>query len=90
VRNPEEQESSGIIDGALSIPLPELESRINELKGKKNIILNCMTGVRATAAYSVLVKHDIPCYVLKEGTQNVYFRLQRVQEQRSQPDEFQG
>lgn len=49
-----------------------------------------MTGVRATAAYSVLVKHDIPCYVLKEGTQNVYFRLQRVQEQRSQPDEFQG
>ncbi len=68
VRHAHEQQSMGIIEGAITIPLPQLEGRVNELKGKKNIVVNCMTGVRASVAFSVLAKHDIQSRVLKQGT----------------------
>lgn len=68
VRSPHEAVATGIIEGAHLIPLPELELRIKDLHGKKNIVINCGTGVRAKAAYSVLAKHNIPGKVICEGT----------------------
>ena len=41
------------------IPLPELESRVNEVKGKSNIIVNCLTGLRSKVALSILAKHGV-------------------------------
>lgn len=41
------------------ISLPEMESRIEELKGKKNIVVNCLTGMRSKVAFSILAKHNI-------------------------------
>lgn len=59
VRNVGEWRSSGVIQGAMLIPLPELEARINELKGKKNIVINCLSGMRSKVAFSVLAKYGI-------------------------------
>jgi rhodanese-related sulfurtransferase len=41
------------------IPLPELESRVNEVKGKSNVIVNCFTGLRSKVAFSILAKHGV-------------------------------
>lgn len=67
VRGIHEAASTGVIEGAQVIPLPELESRVKDLHGKKNIVINCGTGVRAKAAYSVLAKHSIPGKVICQG-----------------------
>ena len=48
------------------IPLPTLESRIGELKDKKNIVVNCQTGMRARVAFSVLARHGIESKVIAE------------------------
>jgi rhodanese-related sulfurtransferase len=71
VRGFHEAASTGVIEGAQVIPLPELESRIKDLHGKKNIVINCGTGFRAKAAYSVLAKHNIPCKAICQGIFNL-------------------
>ena len=53
VRSPEES-AEGKIEGALNIPVDELQSRLNELPKGKEIIVHCGTGVRAEMAYSIL------------------------------------
>jgi rhodanese-related sulfurtransferase len=59
VRNGPEVSASGIIEGAVNIPLGELEARVAELKGKKNIVINCLSGIRSKIAFSVLAKNGI-------------------------------
>ena len=59
VRSKPEWSSVGVIDGANLISLPELEKRAQELKGKKNLVINCMSGIRARVAFSILAKHGI-------------------------------
>jgi rhodanese-related sulfurtransferase len=70
VRNVAEYRSTGVINGAILIPLRELESRIKELKGKKNITINCLSGLRSKIAFSVLAKYGIESRVLAEGIYN--------------------
>ena len=50
------------------IPLPELESRVAELKDKKNLVINCLTGGRAKVAFSVLARNSIASNIIVEGT----------------------
>lgn len=64
VRNPGEWRSTGVIKNATLIPLPELEARIGELKGKKDILINCLSGMRSKVAFSVLAKHGITSKVI--------------------------
>lgn len=59
VRSKPEWTSTGVLDGSLLISLPELESKIDQLKGKKNIVVNCLTGMRAKVAWSILARHNI-------------------------------
>ena len=59
VRNKPEWANTGVLEGALLISLPEIESRIDEIKGKKNIVLNCLTGMRSKVAWSLLARHNI-------------------------------
>lgn len=56
----------GVIDGAVTIPLGELEKRVEEVRGKKNIVVNCMGGIRARVAFSILARHGIEAKVLHE------------------------
>jgi hydroxyacylglutathione hydrolase len=59
VRNGPEITASGIIEGAINIPLGELEARVGELKERKNIVVNCLSGIRSKIAFSVLTKYGI-------------------------------
>lgn len=53
VRTPMEFEE-GTAKGAVNIPLEDLEDRLVDFKGKKNIVLFCKSGGRSAYAESVL------------------------------------
>ena len=56
VRTPEEF-NEGHIEGAVLIPVDELESRLNELPKDKPIITYCKSGGRSRNAASILVEN---------------------------------
>jgi rhodanese-related sulfurtransferase len=56
VRNPEELEQTGVIDGYVNIPLPQLEKRLSEVPKNRTIITMCMRGNRAGQAAAILEK----------------------------------
>lgn len=58
-------------ENSLVIPLEELEERVDELKAKDNIVINCKDQNQAKVAYSILAKKGVYCYVLSES--NFYF-----------------
>lgn len=53
VRDPVEI-TSGVIKNSINIPLSELKERLGELPKEKEIIIHCVTGVRAEMAYNIL------------------------------------
>lgn len=62
VRQPLEY-ANGHIPGAQLIPLPEIEKRLEELDGDKNLILYCRTGGRSAVA-AALIKDAAPARAL--------------------------
>ena len=58
--------NSGYIEGAILIPVSELEGRIDELDRNKTIIVYCRSGGRSVTACNILVNH---------GFENVYNML---------------
>ena len=58
VRTPEEF-AKGTAEGAINIPLEEIGTRWQELKGKENVVLFCRRGIRAGKAQDILKKHNI-------------------------------
>ena len=62
VRTPEEF-ASGSVKGAINIPLNEVESRINEFKGKPAVVVFCRSGNRSGKAME---------YFKSEGMTDVY------------------
>ena len=58
VRTPEEF-ANGTVEGAINIPLEQLEKQLNQLKGKENIVLFCRRGIRAGKAQDILKKNGI-------------------------------
>lgn len=55
------------IPGALNIPLPELEDRLDELHtaGAGGVLIYCLTGSRTLQAEPILYAHDIEPYHLE-------------------------
>ena len=58
VRTPKEY-ATGTAEGAINIPLEEMGTRWQELKGKENIVLFCRRGIRAGKAQDILKIHNI-------------------------------
>jgi rhodanese-related sulfurtransferase len=56
VRNPDEYEE-GHIEGAVLIPVSELEDRLDEIPGNKPVITYCKAGSRSARAASILVEN---------------------------------
>ncbi|MFZ6005640.1 MAG: MBL fold metallo-hydrolase [Actinomycetota bacterium] len=54
VRNPGETKVSGVIDGAVNIPLPQLLDRLDELDPSKPTVVYCAGGYRSSVAASTL------------------------------------
>ena len=46
--------SSGVIKGAINMPINELEKKMDSLPGNKTIVFFCGTGGRAGEAYDML------------------------------------
>ena len=68
VRKLAEWKETGIIKGATTIPLGELEKRWEEVKGKENIYIHCRSGWRARLAWSILKNHGVDSKVIFDST----------------------
>jgi rhodanese-related sulfurtransferase len=66
VRNPPEW-AGGIIEGALTIPLPELRQRIDELPTDKRLVVYCHAGQRAYYACRLLTQRGFEAVNLSGG-----------------------
>jgi phage shock protein E len=58
VRQPDEFKAGSVI-GALNIPLGNIQSRLNDFKGKEHIVVFCRSGARAGQAARILAKNGI-------------------------------
>jgi rhodanese-related sulfurtransferase len=69
VRNSNETEERLIFKSALTIPLPELRERINEVPTDKPIVVHCAAGYRSAAATSIINKQviNVPVYDLGDA-----------------------
>ena len=66
IRKPPEIETNGMINNATPIQLKDIEDQVEQLRGKNNIVTQCMGGVRARAAWSILAKHDVNAAAMDE------------------------
>lgn len=57
VRNHNETAEQMIFKSAVTIPLPELRERMNEIPTDKPIVVHCAAGYRSAAAVSILKMH---------------------------------
>ena len=78
VRNPPEIESGGAIENSIAIPLPQLQERLEEVKGKEGLVVNCRTGLRARVACSILLREGIAATVLAESKFYLTHRLRKI------------
>ncbi|ASU35540.1 MBL fold metallo-hydrolase [Mucilaginibacter xinganensis] len=72
VRNDTETAEGLIFKNAITIPLPQLRERINEIPTDKPIVVHCAAGYRSAAGVSI-IKGDIdtvPVYDLGEAVTN--------------------
>jgi hydroxyacylglutathione hydrolase len=60
VRETAERASASFIPGSISIPLPELENRLNELDREKTVLVHCQGGYRSAIAASMLDSAGFP------------------------------
>ena len=67
VRDDEELEMHGPLDGAVHIPLNELRRRLSELDKEKTYVIYCAMGQRGYIGYRMLVQHGFSCRNLSGG-----------------------
>jgi hydroxyacylglutathione hydrolase len=69
VRNNNETSEGLIFKSAITIPLPELRERINEIPTDKPIVVHCAAGYRSAAAVSIIGGQvtNVPVYDLGEA-----------------------
>lgn len=58
VRTPEEF-AEGTVPGAINIPLIEISKRLDEFKGKKQVVVFCRSGNRSSQAQAILNANGI-------------------------------
>jgi len=73
VRNKNETAEGLIFKSALTIPLPELRERINEIPTDKPIVVHCAAGYRSAAAVSIIGGQvtSVPVYDLGEAVMGI-------------------
>lgn len=67
LRNEDELEIAGEIEGALNIPLPELRFRLDELDKKKTYVPFCAIGLRGYIGHRLLVQNGFKSKNLSGG-----------------------
>jgi hydroxyacylglutathione hydrolase len=73
VRNSNETAEGLIFKSAITIPLPELRERINEIPTGKPIVVHCAAGYRSAAAVSIIGGQvtNVPVYDLGEAVMGI-------------------
>jgi rhodanese-related sulfurtransferase len=54
-----EEYMNGSVEGAVNIPLHEIQKRLNEFKDQKSILVFCQSGTRSALAKRVLEENGI-------------------------------
>lgn len=67
VRNPDELQTHGTIDGAINIPLDELRGKLASLPKDKEILVSCQVGLRGHVAYRLLANEGFKVKNLTGG-----------------------
>ncbi|MBW2003685.1 MAG: FAD-dependent oxidoreductase [Deltaproteobacteria bacterium] len=67
LRNKDELDTAGVIEGSLHIPLNELRQKLPELDKKKNYIPFCAVGLRAYLGHRILVQNGFQSKSLSGG-----------------------
>lgn len=67
LRNKDELEESGKINGALHIPLNDLRSRLDELDKTRRYVVFCAVGLRGYIGYRILKQHGFTAINLSGG-----------------------
>lgn len=67
LRNTDELDTSGVIKGALHIPLNELRKRLPELDKEKNYVPFCAVGLRSYIGHRILVQNGFRSRGLSGG-----------------------
>jgi NADPH-dependent 2,4-dienoyl-CoA reductase/sulfur reductase-like enzyme/rhodanese-related sulfurtransferase len=67
LRNKDELDIAGVIEGAVHIPLNELRQKLPELNKKKNYIPFCAIGLRAYIGHRILVQNGFQSKNLSGG-----------------------
>ena len=69
VRNHNETNEGLLFSNAITIPLPELRERVNEIPTGKSIVVHCAAGYRSAAAASIIASAvtNTPVYDLGEA-----------------------
>lgn len=69
VRNDSEVKEGKIFPSAITIPLPELRERINEIPTDKPIVVHCAAGYRSAAGASIIEQQikNVPILDMSEG-----------------------
>jgi len=62
------------VKGTVNIPLDKIPDQLSQFKGRKNIIVFCLSGGRSSMAKSILEKNGITC-VINGGTMKQVNRL---------------
>ncbi len=76
VRTPAEF-ASGSVKGAVNIPLDQVESRVNEFKGKSSVIVFCRSGNRSGQAQSILEANGVTNVINGINVEHVNDELQK-------------
>jgi len=72
-RNWNETDDGLVFDHALTIPLPELRERLNEIPEDKPVVVHCAAGYRSAAASSIIRGKitNVPVYDLGEAVKEI-------------------
>jgi len=81
LRNRDELRVSGVIEGAVHIPLNELRERLDELDRTKTMIPFCAAGLRGYIAHRILVQHGFRSRNLSGGYRTWLGARERIMEE---------
>ncbi len=77
VRTPAEF-AAGSVEGAINIPLSEVEDELKQFKGKKNVVVFCRSGGRSAQAKNILDQNGFNNVINGLTWQNVNQNLKEV------------
>lgn len=81
LRNKDELEQAGEIEGALHIPLDELRDNLHRLDKRKRYIPFCAVGLRGYVAYRILAQHGFDAMNLSGGYKTFLGAKERIMEE---------